>query len=199
MLPIKTLVIGGAVASLMIGFIPYNTNSATAQKPKPSTPLPVCQTWKDVKSEIQMIYMGTINNSVIPDMPKDFRNGCIYGDFDAYTISFYVFKNGFKSTNIKPETETVLDSSIARIDTANPNIDKQIKNGNILHLFNVCSSSKTANFCKGIPKDNAYTKDNLVCLKNLCIQVSNIPETELLQLWNIVKSNISDLPQKLVI
>ncbi|PAX52414.1 hypothetical protein [Brunnivagina elsteri] len=196
MLPIKTLVIGGAVASLIIGFILHNTHSATAQKPKPSTGLPVCQTWKNVKSEIQMIYMGSINNSVIPDMPKDFQNGCVYGDFGAYTISFYVFKNGWKSTNIKPETETVLDSSIARIDAANPNVDKQIKNGNILHLFNVCSSSKTVNFCKGIPKDNAYTKDNLVCLRNLCIQASNIPEKELLQLWNTVKSNIPNVPQK---
>ncbi|NJL64721.1 MAG: hypothetical protein HC903_26535 [Methylacidiphilales bacterium] len=189
MLPIKTLVIGGAVASFMIGFIPHNIDYATAQKPKTSTSL-VCQNWKDVKSEIQMIYMGTINNSVIPDIPKDFQNGCVYGDFGAYTVSFYVFKNGWKSTNIKPETETVLDSSIARIDAANPNIDKEIKNGNILHLFNVCSSSKTANFCQGIPKNNAYVKNNLVCLQNLCLQASNIPEKELLQLWNVVKSNI---------
>jgi hypothetical protein len=196
MLPIKTLVIGGAVASLIIGFIPHNIHSATAQKPKPSTSSPVCQTWKDVKSEIQMIYIGTINNSIVPDMPKDFQNGCVYGDFGAYTISFYVYKNDFKSINIKPEIETVLDSSIARIDAANPIIEKHIKNGNILHLFNVCSSSETTSFCKGIPKDNAYTKDNLVCLRNLCIKASNIPERELLQLWNTVKNNIPNLLQK---
>jgi hypothetical protein len=63
MLPIKTFVIGGAIASIAIAFIFNNIHSAAAQKPQPSTSSSVCKTWQDVKSEIQMIYMETINTS----------------------------------------------------------------------------------------------------------------------------------------
>ena len=146
-----------------------------------------CRTWQDLKSQIQMIYMGSIGATVIPDMPKGFQNGCVYGDHGAYTISLYVLKDNFKPRNIKFDNERLLDSSIPRINGADPNIERQIKKGNILHFFNVCASTKTANFCKGIPRDTSYTKDGLTCLGNLCIQATSVPETELVKIWNNAK------------
>lgn len=181
MVPVKTLVIGGAMISAMIGLIPITIHSAIAKRLQSKT----CKTWEDVKSEVQMIYMGAIDNSAIPNnMPQGFQNGCVYGDFGAYTISFYILKDGLKTTNIKPENERFLDSSIPRINAANPNIERQIKSGNILHVFNVCSSTRSISFCKGTPKDKAYAKDGLVCLRNICIEAKNLPEKDLMKLWN---------------
>lgn len=180
MLPIKALIIGGVVFNAVIGFM----SGASAQKAQ----LQTCKTWQQVKPEIQMIYMGAIGATAIPDMPKGFQKGCVFGDFGAYTISFYVLKDGLKSANMKPEEEGVLDFSIPRVNSANPNIQKAIKNGDILRLFNVCSSTVTLNFCKGIPSKKAYTKDGLVCLRNLCMQANGVKEQELENLWNAVRN-----------
>lgn len=146
-----------------------------------------CKTWQEVKSQIQMIYMGSVGATTIPDMPSGFQNGCVYGDHGAYTISLYVLKDNFKPRNIKFDKERLLDSSIPRINGADPNIERQIKRGNILHFFNVCASTGTANFCKGIPKNTSYTKDGLTCLNNLCIQATGITESELVTIWSNAK------------
>ena len=171
MLPIKALIIGSVVFNAAVGFM----LRVSAQKVQ----LQTCKTWQQVKPEIQMIYMGAIGATAIPDMPKGFQKGCVFGDFGANTISFYVVKDGLKPANIKPEKEGVLDSSIPRVNSVNSNIQKAIKNGNILRLFNVCFSTVTLSFCQGIPKKKAYTKDGLVCLRNLCMQANGVKEQEL--------------------
>ena len=171
MLPIKRLIITSVILNAAIGFI----LSASAQKPQPQT----CKTWQQVKSEIQMIYMGSMGATAIPDMPEGFQKGCVFGDFGAYTISFYVLKDGLKAANFQPEKERVLDSSILRVNSANPNIEKAVKKGDILRLFNVCYSTGTMSFCKGIPTNKAYTKDGLVCLRNLCMQANGVKKQEL--------------------
>lgn len=185
MVPIKTFAIGCIVTTLT-GLVSGAFYSTIAQKPRVQTQQ-TCKNWQEVKSQIQMIYMGSIGATTIPDMPSGFRNGCVYGDFGAYTISLYVLKDDFKPRNLKLDKERFLDSSIPRINGADPIIERQIKNGNILHFFNVCASTGTTNFCKSIPKNTPYTKDGLTCLNNLCIKATSVPEKELIKLWNTTK------------
>ncbi|RUT07959.1 hypothetical protein DSM106972_022190 [Dulcicalothrix desertica PCC 7102] len=184
MAPIKTFILS-LIGTTLTGLVISAFDLAIAQKPPVQKQY--CKTWQDVKSQIQMIYMGSVGASVVPDMPKRFQNGCVYGDHGAYTISLYVLKDDFKPTNIRLDNEILLDSSIPRINGADPNIERQIKRGNILHFFNVCASTGTASFCKGIPKNTSYSKDGLTCLNNLCIQAINVPETELITIWNNAK------------
>jgi hypothetical protein len=185
MAPIKKFAIGCTVTTLT-GIFTGAFHPSIAQKP-PVQRQQTCRTWQDVKSQIQMIYMGSIGNSVIPDMPKGFQNGCVYGDHGAHTISLYILKDDFKPRNIKIDNERLLDSSIPRINGAVPNIERQIKRGNILHFFNVCASTGTTSFCKDIPKNTSYTKDGLTCLNNLCIKATGVPESELVKIWNNAK------------
>lgn len=132
--------------------------------------------------------MGSTGATAIPDMPEGFQKGCVFGDFGAYTISFYVLKDGLKAANFQPEKERVLDSLILRVNSANPNIEKAVKKGDILRLFNVCSSTGTLSFCKGIPQNKAYTRDGLVCLRNLCMRANGVKKQELEKLWNVVEN-----------
>lgn len=185
MVPIKTFAFA-CIATTLTGLVSGAFYSTTAQKPSVQTQQ-TCKNWQEVKSQIQMIYMGSIGATTIPDMPDGFKNGCVYGDFGAYTISLYVLKDNFKPRNLKIGNERFLDSSIPRINGADPLVEKQIKNGNILHFFNVCTSTVTTTFCKNIPKDTSYAKDGLTCLNNLCIKATSISEPELVKLWNTAK------------
>lgn len=67
MVPIKTFAIGCIITTLT-GLVSGTFYSTIAQKPSLQTQQ-TCKTWQEVKSQIQMIYMGSIGATTIPDMP----------------------------------------------------------------------------------------------------------------------------------
>lgn len=68
MAPIKKFTLPLIVTTLT-GLVISVFHPTIAQKP-PVQRQKTCKTWQDVKPQIQMIYMGSTGNSVIPDMPS---------------------------------------------------------------------------------------------------------------------------------
>lgn len=142
-----------------------------------------CVTWKQVKSEVQSLYKENFGyNRSLPELPNGFKNGCVLGDSGASTIAIYVLKDGLRPDAVQ-DNDTLFGTSIPKFSSVDVG-SATVENGEVLLLHSVCGSAGTAWFCEDVPKDQAYMKNGLTCLQNLCIQANSVPNTEVMKLWN---------------
>lgn len=149
-----------------------------------------CVTWEEVKSEVESLYSQFLYSDrlgyshPLPELPDGFKNGCVFGDSGASTIAISVSKDEVR-TRIAEDYDTIFGviphySSIVDVE---PEIDE---NKEYLNFYNICSSVGTASttFCRDLPTDRVYIKEDSVCLQKLCIKANSVIRIELVRLWN---------------
>jgi len=139
-----------------------------------------CVTWEEVKSEVESLYY----DHPLPELPDEFKNGCVFGDNGSYIIAISVFKEGIRPP-ISQVNDTLFSTSIPKFSSIDLGyaIDE---NWDSIRFYNVCGSVGTSytSFCQNMPTDEVYIKEGLVCHNYLCIEADNELQSELVRLWN---------------
>lgn len=145
---------------------------------------PSCVTWTQARKEFQSLYSQSFGAKFVPEIPKGFRKGCVFGDNGAYIIAAYILKDNLSPSIVRTTGKTLLDTSVPQLQPDRmDNIQQLLSSGRALLIYNVCSSTGTIHWCDKIPKDRPYFKDGAACLQNLCMRTVGVPKAELMKLW----------------